>query len=110
MHWDAGSIPGGAFDSPTRQYFDLQASLFVRASGVDGGGTCIVPGFHKTWGSWIGSENGRKEIARMSRKESAHHPEMANVSDNIQTPPGKAGDLLIWQNFCPRCPGAVKRH
>ena len=101
MHFDVGDIAAGAFDDPAKQYFDLQSSLFVRGHGPDGGGTCLVPGFQRKWASWIGTPEGRQEIARMSRQESRHHPEMANVDDNILTPAGGPGDLLIWQNFLP---------
>ena len=68
------------------------------------GGTCLVPGFHHEWSTWIGTARGRLEIARMSRKESRSHPLMSNVTDarhQIVTPAGNAGDLLIWQNFVP---------
>ena len=63
-----------------------------------------MPGFQRKWASWIGTPEGRQEIARMSRQESRHHPEMANVVDDVDqivTPAGGPGDLLIWQNFLP---------
>ena len=101
MHWDVAGIESGAFDDPANQYFDLQSSLFVAASGSDGGGTCLVPGFHREWAAWIRTARGRLEIARMSHKDSRNHPRMRHVSNQIVTPAGDAGDLLIWQNFLP---------
>ncbi|MBX3012019.1 MAG: phytanoyl-CoA dioxygenase family protein [Caldilineaceae bacterium] len=70
--------------------FGVQGVLYLADTPADGGGFQCTPGMHKDFYEWVKSQPADR------------HPRLPDPTGlNVQTIPGKAGDLLIWHSLLP---------
>lgn len=70
--------------------FMVQGVLYLADTGGDGGGFHCTPGFHREFYKWVKTQPADR------------NPRLPDPTGlEIQTIPGKAGDLLIWHSMLP---------
>ncbi len=82
VHWDVDT-------SQDPIPFFVQGVLYLADTDADQGGFQCIPGFHKRFAEWVKTQPADRDPWRP--------PE--DVAAEVQTIPGKAGDLLIWHNL-----------
>jgi hypothetical protein len=83
VHWDVDTSQ----DPPP---FMVQGVLYLADTGADGGGFQCVPGFHNRFAEWVKTQPADRD---------PRHPDLEGLE--VQTIPGKAGDLIIWHSLLP---------
>ena len=82
----------------TGRHFRVQGEVLLTDVTSDGGGFACIPGFHKVAAEWA---RDRPDSLPLNTNTLELHPELVAAGFTLETPPGKAGDLLIWDYFLP---------
>ncbi|MBX3013659.1 MAG: phytanoyl-CoA dioxygenase family protein [Caldilineaceae bacterium] len=83
VHWDVDTA-----QDPIP--FFVQGVLYLEDTSADQGGFQCIPGFHRRFAEWVKTQPADRD---------PWHPALDGLE--VQTIPGKAGDLLIWHNLLP---------
>jgi ectoine hydroxylase-related dioxygenase (phytanoyl-CoA dioxygenase family) len=83
VHWDIDT-------SKDPLPFMVQGVLYLEDTAADQGGFQCVAGFHREFAEWVRSQPADRDPWR---------PDLQGL--DVQTIPGKAGDLLIWHSLLP---------